>query len=185
MMDHNPAPLKTIFYFCLDALLFLCQDPENVIAVHCKAGKGRTGLAIASYITFMEGSQDAYEAVKIFNNRRTIDNQGLKIPSQIRYVHYFSHFMNSNFKKPYKQLVAPYIRNPAIYDKLFEPSEVLKLTSITLGPFLVNPDFGKGMKVEIKIFDFNKQNIFESAFLDKKDRAKMDDLSPRSKRARV
>ena len=23
MMDHNPAPLKMIFYFCLDALLYL------------------------------------------------------------------------------------------------------------------------------------------------------------------
>jgi phosphatidylinositol-3,4,5-trisphosphate 3-phosphatase/dual-specificity protein phosphatase PTEN len=81
MMDHNPAPLKMLFFFCLDALLYLLQDPENVIAVHCKAGKGRTGLAISCYYLFMEGCQDAYEAINLFNKRRTTDMQGLKIPS--------------------------------------------------------------------------------------------------------
>lgn len=60
MMDHNPGPLRMIFYFCLDALLYLSQDPENVIAVHCKAGKGRTGMMISSYMLFMEGCLDAY-----------------------------------------------------------------------------------------------------------------------------
>ena len=24
MMDHNPAPLKMLFYFCLDAITYLC-----------------------------------------------------------------------------------------------------------------------------------------------------------------
>jgi protein-tyrosine phosphatase len=52
-----------IFYFCLDALVYLSKDPENVIAVHCKAGKGRTGLAIAAWMIFMESVSDAYEAV--------------------------------------------------------------------------------------------------------------------------
>jgi phosphatidylinositol-3,4,5-trisphosphate 3-phosphatase/dual-specificity protein phosphatase PTEN len=60
MMDHNPGPLKMIFYLCLDALLFLSQDPENVVSIHCKAGKGRTGLVIASYMLFMEGCTDAH-----------------------------------------------------------------------------------------------------------------------------
>lgn len=63
MMDHNPAQIKMIFNFCLDALVYLSSDPENVIAVHCKAGKGRTGLAIAAWMIFMESVSDAYEAV--------------------------------------------------------------------------------------------------------------------------
>jgi len=81
MMDHNPAPLKMLFYLCLDALVYLSQDDENVIAIHCKAGKGRTGLAIACYMMFMEGCSDAYEAVQLFNYRRTWDMKGLRIPS--------------------------------------------------------------------------------------------------------
>ena len=57
----------------------------------------------------------------MFNSRRTFDMKGLKIPSQIRYVNYFRTFLNSVFKKPYKQLIAPHIRNPNVFDKLFEP----------------------------------------------------------------
>lgn len=116
MTDHNPAPIKMIFFFCLDALVYMSQDPENVIAVHCKAGKGRTGLAIAAYIIFMEGCENAFDAVSMFNSRRTVDMKGLKIPSQIRYVNYFRTFLSSTFKKPYKQLIAPHIRNPDAFN---------------------------------------------------------------------
>jgi phosphatidylinositol-3,4,5-trisphosphate 3-phosphatase/dual-specificity protein phosphatase PTEN len=49
--------------------------------VHCKAGKGRTGLAICSYLIFMEAVSDAYEAVDFFNTRRTKDGKGLGVCS--------------------------------------------------------------------------------------------------------
>jgi len=97
MMDHNPAPLKLSFLLCLDALAFILQDTDNMLAIHCKAGKGRTGFVIAQYILFMEGSDTAYESVQKFNSRRTVDMKGLGIPSQIRYVHYFSHFLETTF----------------------------------------------------------------------------------------
>lgn len=135
MQDHNPGPLKMIFYFCLDALLFLSRDPENVIAVHCKAGKGRTGLAIAAYMVFMEGCSDAYQAVEQFNFRRTEDMKGLRIPSQIRYIHYFHNFLLSSFSKPYKSLLAQHVKDPTMHSHLFLPTQLLKLTSICIGPF--------------------------------------------------
>ena len=53
MRDHNSTSQKMLLQFCLDAVLFLGQDEKNVIAVHCKAGKGRTGLAIACYLMFV------------------------------------------------------------------------------------------------------------------------------------
>jgi phosphatidylinositol-3,4,5-trisphosphate 3-phosphatase and dual-specificity protein phosphatase PTEN len=52
MMDHNPGPLPMVFKFAIDAVIFLACDPQNTIAVHCKAGKGRTGLAICAYLLF-------------------------------------------------------------------------------------------------------------------------------------
>ena len=54
MMDHNPGPVPIIFKFCIDAVLYLATDPDNRIAVHCKAGKGRTGIAICAYFIFTE-----------------------------------------------------------------------------------------------------------------------------------
>ena len=51
-MDHNPGPIDKVFQLVLDAMLYLASDPQSMIAVHCKAGKGRTGLAICAYLIF-------------------------------------------------------------------------------------------------------------------------------------
>jgi phosphatidylinositol-3,4,5-trisphosphate 3-phosphatase/dual-specificity protein phosphatase PTEN len=93
MMDHNPGPLSYIFKFCLDVSLFLAEDPKNVIAVHCKAGKGRTGVVISSYFLFAEACGYAKDAIDLFNTRRTSDGKGLGIPSQKRYIRYFNDFL--------------------------------------------------------------------------------------------
>ena len=81
MMDHNPGPVPIIFKFVIDALLYLAQDKENTIAVHCKAGKGRTGLAICAYFLMIEAVDSAEAAVKLFNSRRTTNGKGLGIAS--------------------------------------------------------------------------------------------------------
>ena len=52
-----------------------------MVAIHCKAGKGRTGVAISAYLIFMEAVVDAYEAVEFFNSRRTKDGKGLAVAS--------------------------------------------------------------------------------------------------------
>jgi len=81
MMDHNPGPIHTIFKFVIDAVLYLASDPENTVAVHCKAGKGRTGLAICAYFLFIEAVENAEFAVTLFNSRRTKNGKGLGIAS--------------------------------------------------------------------------------------------------------
>jgi PTEN phosphatase family protein len=43
--DHNPPRMSQLVSFIQRVASFLEQDPENVIAVHCKGGKGRTGVS--------------------------------------------------------------------------------------------------------------------------------------------
>ena len=82
MMDHNPGSVNTLFEFTLDAALYLASEPNGLIAVHCKAGKGRTGFSICAYMIFMEAFSDAYEAIEFFNRRRTLNGKGgLNVPS--------------------------------------------------------------------------------------------------------
>ena len=61
-MDHNPGPVNKVFRLAMDMVLNLAMDKQNVLAVHCKAGKGRTGLGICAYLLF---SQAAAEAIII------------------------------------------------------------------------------------------------------------------------
>ena len=48
--DHNPCPLKMIGPFCKSISGYLREDNRNTVAVHCKAGKGRTGLMVCAYL---------------------------------------------------------------------------------------------------------------------------------------
>jgi hypothetical protein len=64
-------------------------DPDNVVAVHCKAGKGRTGLVLVSYLMYCGLKSTAAEALEFYGWSRTTDGKGVTITSQIRYAHYF------------------------------------------------------------------------------------------------
>ena len=48
--DHNACPFAMVPRFCVDVNYWLSISPQRVAAIHCKAGKGRTGLLIACYM---------------------------------------------------------------------------------------------------------------------------------------
>ena len=37
-------------HFCESVHAFLSEDDENIVAVHCKGGKGRTGTLICTWL---------------------------------------------------------------------------------------------------------------------------------------
>ena len=88
--DHNPPCLGMIHAICLDAANWLNGDANRVVAVHCKAGKGRTGLVVSSLLVHLGICPSADEALAYFSAARTNDGKGVTIPSQIRYVRYES-----------------------------------------------------------------------------------------------
>ena len=75
--DHNPCQVRLILEFCIDLSLFLIKNPTSVAAVHCKAGKGRTGVMIISYLLFSGLCQNFNEAVEHYAFKRTQNKQVL------------------------------------------------------------------------------------------------------------
>lgn len=57
--------------FCVDISLFLLDDKENTALIHCKAGKGRTGVMICAYLIFCGICANTIEAVQVYGERRS------------------------------------------------------------------------------------------------------------------
>lgn len=88
--DHNPCSLAKLLIICSDMQAFAAASRLlNVVVVHCKAGKGRTGLVISAFLLHTRKASSAKEALELFGQQRTHNGKGVTIPSQIRYVYHY------------------------------------------------------------------------------------------------
>ncbi|CAK88457.1 unnamed protein product (macronuclear) [Paramecium tetraurelia] len=96
--DHQAPQFSMIFELCNEIHNFICQDKQNVVAIHCKAGKGRTGVMICCYMLFSGMFNNSYEAMRFYGIMRTKNKKGVTIPSQIRYILYFEKALSFGFE---------------------------------------------------------------------------------------
>ena len=171
--DHNPCPIKLILEFCIDICLYLLKNPNSVAAVHCKAGKGRTGVMICSYLVFSHLCESSEKAFRYYARIITKDNTGVTIPSQKRYIKYFETFLQANFCPPYIFLIPKIIKSHFSHlmvgqgrllvknilqsfqkeKSYFISPNKFKLKGVRVGPL------PRGKKISLKICNFINNNF--------------------------
>ena len=126
--DHNPCPIQLILEFCIDICLYLINNPKGVAAVHCKAGKGRTGVMSCAYLIFSGLCDKSEKAFRYYARIRTKDNTGVTIASQRRYIRYFEAFLKANFYPPYIRLIPKIIKSQ--FSFLIDTNNILKINNM-------------------------------------------------------
>ncbi|CAF2689525.1 unnamed protein product [Rotaria sp. Silwood2] len=116
--DHNVPRLGDMIKMADSVTAWFEENEKNVIAVHCKGGKGRTGTMISVALLKTGVCQTAEEALTLFAEGRTDlrhgkQYQGVETPSQTRYVGYYDKILH-------------------IYNHELPPPKVLKLKAIVI-----------------------------------------------------
>ncbi|XP_074047502.1 tensin-1 isoform X10 [Macrotis lagotis] len=102
---HTPA-LEKICSVCKAMDTWLNANPHNVVVLHNKGNRGRTGVVIAAYMHYSNISASADQALDRFAMKRFYEDKVVPVgqPSQKRYVHYFSGLLSGSIKMNNKPL---------------------------------------------------------------------------------
>ncbi|XP_072259864.1 phosphatidylinositol 3,4,5-trisphosphate 3-phosphatase TPTE2-like isoform X2 [Pyxicephalus adspersus] len=143
--DHNVPALEDMLKFTASVRSWMAEDPKNVIAIHCKGGKGRTGTMVCTYLVDCDQFESAKESLDYFGERRTDTSvstkfQGVETPSQSRYVGYYEVLKNK-------------------YNLQLPPEKKFRIRSIRIHSIQgVGKNNGSDLKVQIII---KKQVVFQ------------------------
>jgi hypothetical protein len=122
---------------------------------------------IVCYLFFSGLCQTVDEALRHYAKQRTLNNKGVTIASQIRYIRYFESFLCANYEKPYIKCIPKIIKydlNKGYKNMIlnyntdmsyFATINSFKLKSCLIGPFQndlhLTYDFGAITKKKLKL----------------------------------
>ncbi|XP_062258288.1 tensin-1 isoform X3 [Platichthys flesus] len=98
--DHHAPALDKICSICKAMDTWLTADSHNVVVIHNKGNRGRTGVVVAAYMHYSNISASADQALDRFAMKRFYEDKVLPVgqPSQKRYVEYFSGLLSGHIK---------------------------------------------------------------------------------------
>ncbi|KAL2081553.1 hypothetical protein ACEWY4_023406 [Coilia grayii] len=98
--DHHAPALDKICSICKAMDTWMNADSHNVVVLHNKGNRGRTGVVVAAYMHYSNISASADQALDRFAMKRFYEDKVLPVgqPSQKRYVQYFSGLLSGHIK---------------------------------------------------------------------------------------
>ncbi|XP_071409520.1 tensin-3 isoform X2 [Pithys albifrons albifrons] len=107
---HAPL-LDKVCTICKAMESWLNSDPQHVVVIHCRGGKGRIGVVISSYMHFINVSASADQALDRFAMKKFFDDKvsALMQPSQRRYVQFLSGLLSGSVKMNATPLFLHYV----------------------------------------------------------------------------
>ncbi|KAL1266645.1 hypothetical protein QQF64_002320 [Cirrhinus molitorella] len=143
--DHNVPSLEDMLRYTACVREWMAADSRNVIAIHCKGGKGRTGTMVCTWLIDSDQFESAQESLDYFGERRTDKSmsskfQGVETPSQSRYVGYYEIMKNQ-------------------YNRQLPPQKSLKIKSIRIHS-IAGVGKGNGNDLKVKII-VKRDLVFE------------------------
>ncbi|XP_057297708.1 phosphatidylinositol 3,4,5-trisphosphate 3-phosphatase and dual-specificity protein phosphatase PTEN-like isoform X2 [Hydractinia symbiolongicarpus] len=133
--DHNAPPFELMEPCCQDLDEWLSKDDKNVAIVHCKAGKGRTGVMICAYLLYRGFFDTADDAMNYYADARTSNRKGVTIPSQRRYITYFGYYANNRLTYEPKTVLLnsiTFVGIPTFQSQTCSPSFLVYQTKVVL-----------------------------------------------------
>ena len=94
--DHHAPPLFELFKICFSIRDYLNIKNDNVVGIHCLAGKGRTGVVICCLFILSNLFDCIQDILDYFSIKRNGEkNQGVQQSGQIRYIFLFNYLLYS------------------------------------------------------------------------------------------
>ncbi|XP_062853704.1 tensin-1 isoform X1 [Trichomycterus rosablanca] len=98
--DHHAPALDKLCSICKSMDTWLNADPQNVVVLHNKGNRGRTGVVVAAYMHYSNISASVDQALDRFAMKRFYEDKAMIVgqPSQRRYVQYFAGLLSGHIK---------------------------------------------------------------------------------------
>lgn len=138
--DHHAPPSITLALLMKNIHVYLSAHPLNVVVIHCLAGKGRTGTAIACYLIYSGLYTEGLPARKFFAYKRSNTNWGVVGPSQVRTVDNFASFCRDGMPE-------------------WKPLLLKSLTFSKMPSLYLGPGKSSGCTPIINLFEYNYVNL--------------------------
>ncbi|ETE70810.1 Phosphatidylinositol-3,4,5-trisphosphate 3-phosphatase TPTE2, partial [Ophiophagus hannah] len=150
--DHSVPSLAETLTFTANVRKWMKQDNHNVIAIHCKGGKGRTGTMICIWLIDTGQFKTAQESLEYFGKRRTDETtstkfQGVETPSQVKM--YYEAMCKSRYVEYYAILKSK-------YNLILPPEKLFRIRCIKLYAI---QGVGKGNGTDFRIKIIMKKEV--------------------------